>query len=104
MAMQARLAPLRLPEFRRLLLAYFVGRTGDWLGEVALSVVVLRSTGSVLAVTLLWVAVSVIPAPFGPLLVSKLCRRGVIAPLVVARLSPGGLLAAMSLAAALGAP
>ncbi len=49
--MSALRAPLRLPRFRRLIAAYAVNALGTWLGEVALSVLVLRQTGSAAAVT-----------------------------------------------------
>ena len=43
--MPAALRPLRLPAFRRLALARFVDELGDWLGEIALAVLVFDQTG-----------------------------------------------------------
>ena len=69
------LAPLRLPAYRRLLSAYSVNNLGDWMGEIALSVLVLRATDSVLAVTALWVLGRFVPGLLAPLTVSALERR-----------------------------
>ena len=69
------LAPLRLPAYRRLLSAYSVNNLGDWAGEIALSILVLRATDSVLAVTALWVLGRFVPGLLAPLAVSWLERR-----------------------------
>ena len=44
------------PGLRRLLTGYAVSGLGDWFGEIALSVLVFHETGSVLAVTAIWIA------------------------------------------------
>jgi len=67
-------SPLRIPALRRLLAAYAVSGLGDWFGEIALSVVVLHETGSVLAVAALWVAGGIVPALAGPPIIARLAR------------------------------
>jgi hypothetical protein len=49
------LAALQLRPYRRLLAAYTVNAAGDWIGEIALSVLILERTRSVLAVSALWI-------------------------------------------------
>jgi len=44
-----RLRPLRLPGFPNLGLAYLVNELGNWLGEIALAVLVYDQTGSPMA-------------------------------------------------------
>ncbi len=65
---------MRPPALRRLLTGYAVSGLGDWFGEIALSVVVFHATGSVLAVTALWIAGRILPALAGPPLVARLAR------------------------------
>ncbi|HUR84393.1 MAG TPA: MFS transporter [Solirubrobacteraceae bacterium] len=65
---------MRQPALRRLLTGYAVSGLGDWFGEIALSVVVFHATGSVLAVTALWIAGRIVPAIAGPPLVARLGR------------------------------
>ena len=68
------LTPLQLPAYRRLLSAYSINNLGDWLGEIALSLLILHETGSVLAVTALWVLGRFVPGLLAPLTVSALDR------------------------------
>jgi MFS family permease len=65
---------LGLRTYRRILAAYAVNALGTWLGEIALSIVVLRETGSPAAVASVWVAGLLVPALVGPLLVTRLER------------------------------
>ena len=102
--MPTRLAPLRIAAFRRLLAAYFVGRTGDWFGEIALSVVVVNAGGNALEVALLWTASTFLPAPLGPLLASRLRRYPVGRVVVIARAIEACIFAAIAVAAAIGTP
>src|SRR5919109_1618840 len=53
---------LRDPVFRRLAAAYSVNELGNWLGDVALAVVVYDRTGSPLATAALFVAARFVPA------------------------------------------
>jgi predicted MFS family arabinose efflux permease len=67
-------APLRRPAFRRLSLSYAINELGDWLGLVALSVLVFDITGSALATTLLFLGTGFLPALLTPLFVARLER------------------------------
>jgi MFS family permease len=102
--MHTRLAPLRIAAFRRLLAAYFVGRTGDWFGEIALSVVVLGSGGSALTVALLWTASTFLPAPVAPVLASRLRRYPAVRVAMVFRAVEGCIFAITAVAAATRMP
>jgi ENTS family enterobactin (siderophore) exporter len=102
--MHTRLAPLRIAAFRRLLAAYFIGRTGDWFGEIALSVVVLHSGGSALTVALLWTASTFLPAPVGPVLASRLRRYPAASVVMVSRAVEGCIFAIVAVAAATRMP
>ncbi len=68
------LAPLRRPAFRRLSLSYAINELGDWLGIVALSVLVFDVTESALATTLLFLGTGFLPALLTPVLVARLER------------------------------
>jgi MFS family permease len=63
--------PLRRPLFRRLAASYAVNELGDWMGIIALSVLVFDRTGSALATAALFLGTRFIPALFAPLLVAK---------------------------------
>ena len=79
-------APLKLRPFRRLLAAYAVNSLGTWLGEIALSILVLHETGSAAAVAAVWVAGLFVPSLVGPLLVARLdgARSTVALPALLA--------------------
>jgi MFS family permease len=64
--------PLRRPAFRHLAAAYTVNELGNWLGDVALAVVVFDHTGSALAVAALFLSHRVVGALAAPALVSRL--------------------------------
>jgi len=66
--------PLRRPAFRRLALSYAVNELGDWLGIVALSVLVFELTGSAMATALLFIGTGFLPALMTPLLVARFER------------------------------
>jgi len=65
---------LRKPAFRRLAISYAVNELGDWMGIVALSVLVFELTGSALATTLLFLGNFFLPALLTPLLVARIER------------------------------
>ncbi|HEY1356096.1 MAG TPA: MFS transporter [Solirubrobacterales bacterium] len=65
---------LRRPAFRRLVLSYAVNELGDWLGIVALSVLVFEQTGSAMATTLLFIGTGFVPALLTPVVVARLER------------------------------
>ena len=98
------LTPLRLPGYRRLLGAYSINNLGDWLGEIALSLLILHSTGSVLAVTALWVLGRFVPGLLAPLAVAALERTGSPRLLPGLHVAEAALFGVLALAAARGAP
>lgn len=65
------LAPLRRRPFRRLAVSYAVNELGDWMGIVALSVLVYDRTGSALATTVLFLGTGFLPAILAPLIVVR---------------------------------
>jgi MFS family permease len=65
---------LKRPAFRRLALSYAVNEMGDWLGIVALSVLVFEQTDSALATALLFIGTGALPALLTPLTVARLER------------------------------
>lgn len=64
-------APLRRPLFRRLAASYAINELGDWMGLIALSVLVYDETGSALATAALFIGTGFLPALCAPLLVAK---------------------------------
>lgn len=64
-------APLRRPLFRRLAATYAINELGDWMGLIALSVLVYDETGSALATAALFIGTGFLPALLAPLLVAK---------------------------------
>jgi hypothetical protein len=63
--------PLARPQFRRLAASYGVNELGDWMGIVALSVLVYDRTGSALATALLFLGTRFLPAVMAPILVAR---------------------------------
>ncbi len=69
---RSRLAhPLRKPQFRRLAASYLINELGDWMGIVALSVLVFDRTGSALATAGLFLGTRFLPALLAPIVVTK---------------------------------
>ena len=66
--------PLRRPAFRRLAASYAINEMGDWLGLVALSLLVFEATESALATALLFLGTGFLPALLTPVLVARLER------------------------------
>src|SRR5213596_3114430 len=60
--MRQALAPMRLGGFRHLAFAYTVNELGNWLGEIALAVLVFDETGSPLATAALFIGMHFLPA------------------------------------------
>jgi hypothetical protein len=69
--MSAALSPLRLPGFPSLGLAYLVNELGNWLGEIALAVLVFDHTGSPVATAALFGGMQFVPALLGPPIVAR---------------------------------
>jgi MFS family permease len=78
--MASALRPLRLPGFPNLSLAYLVNELGNWLGEIALAVLVYDQTGSAMATAALFCGMHFAPALLAPALVA----RAELAPVRVA--------------------
>jgi MFS family permease len=72
MAEPAITAPLRRPLFRRLATTYALNEMGDWMGIIALSVLVYEVTNSPLATATLFVGTRFLPAFLAPLLVTRI--------------------------------
>ena len=96
------LAPLRLRPFRRLLGAYSASALGDWVGEIALSLLVLHTTGSVLAVTAVWVLGRFVPALLAPPVIGRVGREPLRRALPALYAAEAALFAALAVAAAAG--
>jgi MFS family permease len=64
--------PLRRTVFRRLAATFAVNELGDWMGIVALSVLVYDRTGSAFATTALFLGTGFLPALLVPLLVARI--------------------------------
>jgi MFS family permease len=65
------MAPLRRPVFRRLATTYAVNEIGDWMGIIALSVLVFEATDSPLATAALFLGTRFLPALFAPFFVTR---------------------------------
>jgi MFS family permease len=63
--------PLRRPLFRRLATTYTVNELGDWMGIIALSVLVFDRTDSALATAALFLGTRFLPALLAPILVAR---------------------------------
>jgi MFS family permease len=95
----SRLAPLRVPSFKRLAAAYTVNEAGDWLGLVALSVLVFRETDSAAALTGLFLAANLIPAFAAPLLTARIDHAAVRRALPAIYLVEGAIFVVLALLA-----
>jgi MFS family permease len=62
--------PLKRPLFRRLAASYAINELGDWMGIIALSVLVYDQTESALATAALFLGTRFLPALFAPVLVA----------------------------------
>jgi MFS family permease len=65
------LAPLRVPGFRVLAGGYSINELGNWLGDIALAVLVFDQTGSPMATALLFVGTRFVPALVAPPIVAR---------------------------------
>ncbi len=95
--MTAALHPLRIPAFRRLAAVRLVDELGDWLGEIALAVLVFDRTGSPMATTALFLALLFVPAITTPPLVARLEAFPSRISLPVLNLAQGGAFAALAM-------
>src|SRR3954447_3131445 len=65
------LTPLGVPGFKVLAGGYSINELGNWLGDIALAVLVFDQTGSALATALLFVGTRFIPALVAPAIVAR---------------------------------
>jgi MFS family permease len=63
--------PLRIRAFRRIAAGYTVNELGNWVGEIALAILVFDQTGSPLATAALFLGLRFLPALVGPILTSR---------------------------------
>jgi MFS family permease len=71
-AVSRALAPFRIPGFARLAASYTLNEFGDWMGIIALSVLVWDETGDPLATTALFVAGKFVPSVLAPMLTARI--------------------------------
>jgi predicted small integral membrane protein len=93
------LSPLRIRPFARLAAAYALNELGDWLGAVALAILVFARTGSPLALTALFLASRLVPAFVAPAMTARLDQvptRRALAALYLAEAALFGGLAALA--------
>jgi MFS family permease len=64
-------APLRRPAFRRLATTYTVNELGDWMGIIALTLLVYEQTNSALATAGLFLGTRFLPSLLAPILVTR---------------------------------
>jgi MFS family permease len=96
---RANLAPLRVPAFGRLLFSYTTNSIGDYVGLVALAVLVYGETRDPLATTALFIAAQFLPAFVAPVFTAKvdqLSLRRVLPAIYVAEAAIFGLLALLA--------
>jgi hypothetical protein len=93
------LRPLRIRAFPQLATANLVNELGNWLGEIALAILVFDQTGSPIATASLFVAIHFVPALVGPPLVARvehLPARFALAMLYAAEAAVFGALALLA--------
>jgi MFS family permease len=70
--MRKSLSPLRLPGFRQLASVYTINELGNWVGEIALAVLVYDETGSPLATAGLFLGMVFLPSLIGQGVIARL--------------------------------
>ena len=78
---ESNLAPLRVPAFGRLLFSYTTNSIGDYVGLVALALLVYGETRDPLATTALFIAAQFLPAFLSPMLTAHVDQRSLRAVL-----------------------
>jgi hypothetical protein len=68
------MAPLRVPGFKTLAAGYSINELGNWLGDIALAILVYDNTGSPLATAVMFVATRFMPALAAPAIVARADR------------------------------
>src|SRR5919112_43406 len=87
---RANLAPLRVPAFGRLLFSYTTNSIGDYVGLVALAVLVYHETEDPLATTALFISAQFLPAIFA--LLAVLANSFSLVPVLALALLDGALM------------
>lgn len=64
--------PLRSRTFRHLAMAFTANELGNWIGDVALAILIFDRTGSPLATAALFLALRLVPALLAPLLTTRI--------------------------------
>ena len=90
---------LAIRPFRRLAGSYAVNELGDWVGAVALAVLVFAQTGDPFALAALFVASRLVPAFVAPALTARLDQLAVNRSLPAVYLGEGAAFVALALAA-----
>jgi MFS family permease len=96
---RAHLAPLHTPPFGRLLLSYTLNSVGDYVGLVALAVLVYAETHDPLATTALFIAAQFLPAFVAPLLTARVDQLALRRVLPAIYLGEAALFAGLALLA-----
>jgi MFS family permease len=65
-------SPLSSSTFRHLVAGYSINELGNWIGDVALAILVFDRTGSALATAALFLTLRVVPAALAPMLTSRI--------------------------------
>src|SRR4051812_17831634 len=65
------LSPLGVPGFKVLASGYTINELGNWLGDIALAILVFDQTNNAIATALLFVGTRFVPAFLGPLVVAR---------------------------------
>src|SRR5919204_18743 len=87
------LTPLRVAGFPTLAAAYSINELGNWLGDIALAVLVYDHTKSALATAALFVGTRFVPAFAAPPIVARIERARAGRGLVRVRRAPDGRIA-----------
>jgi MFS family permease len=90
------LAPLKLPGFSHLASAYAMNELGNWIGEIALAVLVFDQTGSPLATTALFIGMQFAPGFLGQALVARVEPQGTKRMLPLLYLAEAGTFVALA--------
>lgn len=93
------LRPLRTTSFRHLAAAGWANEFGNWVGEIALAILVYDRTGSALATASLFLAMKFAPAALAPLLTVRIETLRPRFSLAALYLAEAGLLACITVAA-----
>src|ERR1700739_4907420 len=89
-------SPLRSASFRGLAAAYTINELGNWIGDVALAILVFDRTGSALATAGLVLALRFLPALLAPALTARIEALPAARTLPAVSLAEGLIIAAIA--------